>query len=262
MAISKIYGSDFEGITKIMGVNLVTDEPRPFSPLDIDGCGLWLRSDVGVTKNESDQVLVWADQSGNGNNANFVDREVYLPPLWSVSSGVEFSRRQNHEPNVLDFNENQPVLNTSFTICSFHFSDTNFDPDWSESGLCLHGVYPAHFKQASAGNFTMTDIFDESNHSCYLEILESSSGWHTWSFVYNPSPTASLVVYLDGIYFAESIDQSGFLDATPLKHIGFNPVYGGQDQSFITKELLIYDSDLSTTDRQKVEEYLIDRHTS
>jgi len=40
--------------------------PPPFVPTDIGGCVLWLRSDLGITKDASDRVSEWADQSGNG----------------------------------------------------------------------------------------------------------------------------------------------------------------------------------------------------
>jgi hypothetical protein len=38
-----------------------------FTPVDISGCILWLRSDLGVTK-VANIVSAWADQSGQGNN--------------------------------------------------------------------------------------------------------------------------------------------------------------------------------------------------
>src|SRR5882757_2709243 len=34
-----------------------------------NGLQLWLKADVGITKNASGQVTAWADQSGFGNNA-------------------------------------------------------------------------------------------------------------------------------------------------------------------------------------------------
>jgi len=42
----------------------------PWVPTDINGCVLWLRSDLGITMDESNRVGTWADQSGNGYNAN------------------------------------------------------------------------------------------------------------------------------------------------------------------------------------------------
>lgn len=40
-----------------------------FVPTDIGGLELWLRSDLGVTKDGANLVSQWADQSGNGYNA-------------------------------------------------------------------------------------------------------------------------------------------------------------------------------------------------
>ena len=40
--------------------------PAQWKPTDISGCVLWVRSDLGVTKDGSDRVSTWTDQSGNG----------------------------------------------------------------------------------------------------------------------------------------------------------------------------------------------------
>lgn len=42
---------------------------RAWIPRDLPGCVLWLRSDLGVTKDGSNNVTQWADQSGQGNHA-------------------------------------------------------------------------------------------------------------------------------------------------------------------------------------------------
>ena len=52
----------------------------PFVPTDIAGCQLWLKADAGITKDGSDYVSVWADQSGNGNDA--VQATGASQPLW------------------------------------------------------------------------------------------------------------------------------------------------------------------------------------
>jgi hypothetical protein len=40
----------------------------PWSPADMTGCVLWLRADLGVTKDGSNLVSAWADQTSNGND--------------------------------------------------------------------------------------------------------------------------------------------------------------------------------------------------
>jgi len=70
----------------------------PFSPANLSGLSLWLKSDAGVTTSGSN-VTAWADQSGNGNNCS--------------------------SPNAV-------VLNSS------PFPSLYFDGDNSESEITLH----------------------------------------------------------------------------------------------------------------------------
>lgn len=54
-----------------IGVNLnSTSGPAygGFLPTQLSGCVLWLRADLGITKDGSDKVSAWADQSGSGNH--------------------------------------------------------------------------------------------------------------------------------------------------------------------------------------------------
>lgn len=51
-----------------------------FVPTDIAGCVLWLRSDLGITKDGADKVSAWADQSGNGNDVE--QAGAGNQPLW------------------------------------------------------------------------------------------------------------------------------------------------------------------------------------
>lgn len=44
--------------------NTAADTSLPVSP----GLRLWLRSDMGITLDDSGKVQIWADQSGNGND--------------------------------------------------------------------------------------------------------------------------------------------------------------------------------------------------
>jgi hypothetical protein len=63
------------------------------NPSDISGCLVWLRADNGITKDESNNVSAWADQSGNGNdfftNASDIRPDGSEFPVWvnSVLNG-------------------------------------------------------------------------------------------------------------------------------------------------------------------------------
>lgn len=51
-----------------------------FLPTDFAGLGIWLRSDMGVTRDGSDRISSWADQSGNG--MNVTQGTASRQPLW------------------------------------------------------------------------------------------------------------------------------------------------------------------------------------
>ena len=53
-----------------------------WTPPEIDGCKLWLRSDLGVTKGADPfPVSIWADQSGDGNDATQSGADA-IKPIW------------------------------------------------------------------------------------------------------------------------------------------------------------------------------------
>lgn len=67
-----VYGS---GYVDSAATNIVL-----FDPTVIAGLVLWLRADLGVTKDGSDKVSQWADQSGAGHHA--VQAVANKQPLW------------------------------------------------------------------------------------------------------------------------------------------------------------------------------------
>jgi hypothetical protein len=66
------------GISLTAG-SFVSDVPS-FHPKQVRNLKLWYRADLGVTKDGSDRVSAWADQSGNGYNAS--QGTGSLQPLW------------------------------------------------------------------------------------------------------------------------------------------------------------------------------------
>lgn len=54
-------------------------------PTQLSGCVLWLRADMGITKDGSDRVSAWADQSGNGNH--FTQGTGARQPKWLATGG-------------------------------------------------------------------------------------------------------------------------------------------------------------------------------
>lgn len=74
-------------------------------PSDISGLQLWVKSDTGITKDGSDLVSQWDDQSGNSRNLT----EATNKPLW-VNSLV------NGYPGIRFDGSNDQLLSPSFSV--------------------------------------------------------------------------------------------------------------------------------------------------
>ena len=59
------------------------EEAVPLPPNEAVGCVLWLRSDMGVTKDGNGIISTWADQGGDGND--FVPAPSNTGPTWSAN---------------------------------------------------------------------------------------------------------------------------------------------------------------------------------
>lgn len=83
-----------------------------WKPTDVAGCKLWLKADAGITKDGSDYVSAWADQSGNGNDASqgtgtnqplWVDTQLNGKPV------IRFDGINDYLKSVLNASITQPM---------------------------------------------------------------------------------------------------------------------------------------------------------
>ncbi len=118
--------------------------PAGIEPDDIAGLAAWFRADLGVTKDGSDFVSDWADQSGNGRTAS----ESTNKPLWvsSLINGHPALRfdGSNDKLKTADFALSQPyhyfiVANS----VSFGTDDTFVCPDNDSSVAKLRQLSPS-----------------------------------------------------------------------------------------------------------------------
>lgn len=61
--------------------------PQKAPPVPVAGLKLWLEADFGITKDGSNNVLEWDDQSGNGNNALPGTSPLWVPGAAGVLNG-------------------------------------------------------------------------------------------------------------------------------------------------------------------------------
>lgn len=88
-----------------------------FKPTDINGCVLWLRSDVGVSRDESGNVSSWVDQSPAGNH--------FTQPTANLRPAFERSKFNNY-PALINNDATRYLLNVSSLTGSMGGTDIPF----------------------------------------------------------------------------------------------------------------------------------------
>lgn len=222
----------------------------PFVPTDIAGCQLWLKADAGITKDGSNYVSQWADQSGNNNHA--VQATGSAQPLWgdnTLNSNPTLSF--NGTSNYMDFPSgmlyNYSAVTFFIVIKPYSLSANKgyFAPSMLYNlGISLYS-YPGW-----SLNINGNRIFSTPPNAIVLE-----STWTISDFVYSPAGTTGYI---------NSNNITPF-DAAFKGNLSLNGVYAlgryaGNIGSYYGQmeiaEFVIYNSALSDTDRQKVESYL------
>ena len=214
--------------------------PAPFVPSDIDSLVLWLKADAGVTYDGSGYLSVWADQSGNGNNAT--QSTPGNQPLYAAN-------QLNGHP-VINLNTGRGmVLTTGITVNEFTaffvaktplFIMGNNSGTLPNSAACiLHNYITNH------NNFIVNDV---NNSSCYYTTT-TQSGYITYT-VDNKSANASW--YYNSLLNGTHCYNFG----TTLNCIGYRGYEGISVGQGEFAEIIIYNNPLSTIQRQQVEQYL------
>jgi len=219
--------------------------PTPFSPTDITGCQLYLKADVGITKDIDGYVSQWNDQSGYVNNATqgigvsqplYVDNYINEKPIIRFDGSNDFMSFSNiilsdssifivaKQPNV-DFGR---ILDGG---PSYEDDDLMFRYDGNR---LYWESYSTNSKYIRVDN-----PIDENFN--YISLIQSSS-------------TSN--VYYNGV------NQILNVNTQPI-----NPRYSrigwyGNTYWFAgdIAEIIIYNTALNSTDRLKVETYIQNKY--
>jgi hypothetical protein len=222
----------------------------PFVPTDIAGCQLWLKADAGITKDGSNYVSQWADQSGNNNHA--VQATGSAQPLWAdgLLNGkpvINF----NGTSNFLDFPSGM-LYNLSaisfFIVIKPYDITTNkgyFAPSlYYNQGISLYS-YPDWTL-----NINGSRIFSSAPNAIITE-----STWTLSNFKYSPSGTTGFINSNSIIPYDST--YKGALSLNGIYALGrYANSFGSYYGKMIVSELIIYNSSISDADRQLVENYI------
>ena len=219
-----------------------------FSPANLSGLSLWLKSDTGVTTSGSN-VTAWADQSANAYSLVPIDQN--SPNITTIGGKtfIEFTKTNNQ-----GLSNSSIVITTPFTFFSVTkmkptnggriFSSYNTNPligSWSannEDGTAYSDRFFSGYEWLAEGIQQSTNVLltTASVDGDLNSVFKQNGGSETTS-------TASDTVEFSGISIG-----GGWSPSAP-------PEYIEQSNSFVA-EFIIYNRVLTTGERQQVEAYL------
>lgn len=171
---------------------MVPGRSRFFSPLDVAGCALWLRSDLGVDVAYGSAAGTWSDQSGNARAATGAWGQ---QPTYTV--GVV-----NGLP-ALAFDGSNDVLITPSTSLGIY---TALMVATGQSG---NGFFWAR----STGSGAHDTLYGSTNSTMYIDRSGIVSGWDltggaNWG-QYGTSTAKLLAVQFDGTHAGHTLRING-----------------------------------------------------
>jgi hypothetical protein len=204
---------------------------KSFSPKNISGLSLWLKSDAGVTLDGSD-VTGWADQSGNGNNVNEVANMPMLVNNFINGYPAIYFRRTDY---LYNSGFTTGGANTFFNVVKFLSGNRVFT---SINTNILIGSYSDHSDR----------MYDDDGWT--YEGNNNSTNWKLNSAYFGQGSS----FYQNGILLGTGSGGNGLSGIS----IGGHPDWenGAGTAECYHAEVIMYNRQLSEIERQQVESYL------
>jgi hypothetical protein len=228
-------------------------------PSGISGLSLWLRADSGVTLSGSN-VTAWADQSGNGNNAD-VENSGEEPTFVSSFSNSKPAIQFNGTSQLLNIggSDSLDFLNTSIFIVLKRTGDgTGNEITFMKNANDVEGSGAYwHVARLNRGNSN----FAVSNGGSFDRDSGVNIGdgiARVMDFTFDGT---DFNIYVNGVQTATYNDQVGNIDITSgsLQIGGYNQSFNNPDGELFNgqiAEIIMYNRAVTSTERQKVEAYL------
>ena len=235
----------------INGVKVITK----FEPTDIAGCKLWLEADAGITLNGS-AVSGWADQSGNGNNAN--QSTVLYQPLFVADGGSAIN--------------NQPIIR--FDGTDDWLQGTTI-PNINTSSMTIFIVVKYNNTNVWAQFFSINNlsngfwIYNQTEHT--LDVKNNNNDEYTSSNTF-PASVFNMVSFVKNINISAKAYINGqyktwanYQDITQ-SFTNNNYIIGDYSHPYQVPfngdiaEIIVYNQALPDSSRQAVENYLMTKY--
>jgi hypothetical protein len=212
-----------------------------FAPTDISGLQAWYRSDLGITKDGSDLVATWADQSGNGRDLT----EATNKPLWVASlinghAALRFDGT-NDQLTTAAFSVAQPL---TFFVVVKEVGSTNGDRMLA-LGTAL--ASPNLVQRAGPSLQIQADSADGAS------VASDTTSYHYYKVIFNGT---SSVISKDG--GSNQTDVDNFTTGLTLLRLGSDGFSDFSNVEFA--EFFLYSSSISGADLTNVNTYLAARY--
>jgi hypothetical protein len=233
-------------------------------PTDIAGCDLWLDASdsstlydsavAGSLSGSGGLVGRWEDKSGNVNHAT---QASILRPLRRVAQingldAVEFDGGNDYMSGTADLTPRQTDAKTVFMVTYHKTSSTGTALVLYDSGTVgAYGGINAEVSYRCLGRTWVSTDPLANGQATILTLAQSGSG--------NLSSTISM--WEDGATIARNAGSSAdgvTVDANAGWEVGGTSRFGAYIDAYFC-EVIVYDTELSTTDRESVETYLADK---
>lgn len=214
-----------------------------FDPTTVSGLELWVKADAGITKDGGDLVSNWADQSGNSND--LAQGTGSKQPLWvdAVHNSKPIIRFDGTDDRLFKSTFASGTLtqpNTIFIVAEFPAINDDFLYDSDD-------VNSRHAFFRTGGNYA----YFAGNAP---NFGASNSAFAQFTNLFKTGTNATLR--------RNGSDVGSAVDAGSDTFIGFSLGSTEADTQFAAvdvAEILIYDAEITGTDRTNIENYLIDR---
>jgi hypothetical protein len=226
----------------VCNLNLTDGGTAEWLPTNIDGCILWFRSDLGITKDGDNLVSAWVDQSGSGHNASAAGS---VRPTYT-------GNQLNGQPAII-FDGSDDCMNlvaldamASYTIAIIPKYD-NVD--------ALYGLLQdaASWRDALYTNGQDITIDDGAG----VVAITAPSALTNYTLLTAIRSTITGTVYQNGSLAGTDNDPL-MVQTVAINKLGFAGAGGVFPGGIV--ELIIYNSALSDTNRLLVENYLNARY--
>lgn len=231
-------------------IRVAASPERFFQPTDLNGCVLWLRSDLGISPPPSpgSTVTGWADQSGNGNSASASG--TYEPPY--VQSAI------NGLP-AIQGNGSSYMMTQSFTLGSqaslFAVHQPTLATQSSYTRLIDHQYSVSYYLGTDTTGTEYQIIVNDPNYP-YGNVVGGSVGVGTTTVTAGIYDGATGTLYVNGTNVASgSLPTPSLVNSTAAVMRDQGQQYATYYQGYFA-EAIVYNRALSARELTQVNRYL------